>query len=65
VITRILKGCSVELPLSAIFETPTVGGLAETIENYRWLADAAGRTPDEGGGKSRSARDANDETVEF
>jgi FkbH-like protein/FkbM family methyltransferase len=65
VITRILKDCSVELPLSAIFETPTVGGLAETIENYRWLADAAGRTPDEGGGKSRSARDANDETVEF
>ncbi len=38
VVTRILKEYGIELPLAAVFETPTVAGLSDTLESYLWLA---------------------------
>ena len=58
VIARICDVCGVEVPLQSLFETPTVAGLARSIEALRWARD--GRSGRDGSG---GADDAGREVV--
>jgi acyl-coenzyme A synthetase/AMP-(fatty) acid ligase/acyl carrier protein len=44
-VSRVRSAFGVELPLRAVFENPTVAGLAEHLETLRWAAQGA-RPPD-------------------
>jgi amino acid adenylation domain-containing protein len=39
-ISRIRQALQIELPLRSLFEFPTIAGLAECIENIRWISRA-------------------------
>ena len=46
VISRLRDTFHIEIPLRAIFEKPTVAGLAELIETVLWASDMKNNTTD-------------------
>jgi surfactin family lipopeptide synthetase A len=45
-IARVCQGFEIELPLRRLFETPTIGGLAETVETLCWAKQNAAQADD-------------------
>ncbi len=45
VVSRVRRAFQIELPLRYLFETPTVAGLAESIETILWIAQSSRQAP--------------------
>jgi amino acid adenylation domain-containing protein len=45
VVSRVRRAFQIELPLRCLFETPTIAGLAESIETILWVAQSLQQAP--------------------